>query len=167
MLNFLGAIGRMLPGYTEGHRQAVQDNWNDLNQFGRVQEQQLKNMWTEDTYDMRYKQAAYDVENSFMNTMMNLMNYRRNQAMYPYLYEADITKARYANPLAAAQGAAQVNMYNRMNKGAGAGTGMSPVLPNTTTGGYLGQFNDIGFNPINMSPGPSSQGRPSILSARW
>lgn len=46
-LGALGAVGRLLPGYMQGERQAVQDNWNDLNQYNKVQAGQLQNMFDE------------------------------------------------------------------------------------------------------------------------
>ena len=51
--SLFSAVGRALPGFIEGERQAVQDNWNDLNQYNRVQAGQLENAWTEATWDPR------------------------------------------------------------------------------------------------------------------
>ena len=48
--NFFGALGafsRALPGYVQGERMAVQDNWNDLNQYNKVQSGQIQNAWDE------------------------------------------------------------------------------------------------------------------------
>ena len=50
-MSFLGGLfqsfGRLLPGYMQGERQAIQDNWNDLNQYNKVQAGQLQNMFDE------------------------------------------------------------------------------------------------------------------------
>ena len=50
-MSFLGGLfqsfGRLLPGYMQGERQAVQDNWNDLNQYNKAQAGQLQNMFDE------------------------------------------------------------------------------------------------------------------------
>lgn len=46
-LGALGAVGRLLPGYMQGERQAIADNWNDLNQYNKVQAGQLQNMFDE------------------------------------------------------------------------------------------------------------------------
>lgn len=46
-LGALGAVGRLLPGYMQGERQAIQDNWNDLNQYNKAQAGQLQNMFDE------------------------------------------------------------------------------------------------------------------------
>ena len=40
-------VGRLLPGYMQGERQAIQDNWNDLNQYNKAQAGQLQNMFDE------------------------------------------------------------------------------------------------------------------------
>ena len=50
-MSFLGGLfqsfGRLLPGYMQGERQAVQDNWTDLNQYNKAQAGQLQNMFDE------------------------------------------------------------------------------------------------------------------------
>jgi len=46
-LGALGMVGRLLPGYMQGERQAIQDNWTDLNQYNKVQAGQLQNMFDE------------------------------------------------------------------------------------------------------------------------
>ena len=46
-LGALGAVGRLLPGYMQGERQAIADNWTDLNQYNKVQAGQLQNMFDE------------------------------------------------------------------------------------------------------------------------
>ena len=33
----VGALGSLLPGYMQGERQAVQDNWADLNYYNKAQ----------------------------------------------------------------------------------------------------------------------------------
>ena len=51
--SLFSAVGRALPGFVEGERQAVADNWRDLNQYNQVQAGQLENAWTEATWDPR------------------------------------------------------------------------------------------------------------------
>lgn len=48
------AIGRALPGYVDGERRAIQDNWQDLDNFNKVQAGQLQNAWTEATWEPRF-----------------------------------------------------------------------------------------------------------------
>ncbi len=56
-MSFLGGLfqsfGRLLPGYMQGERQAIQDNWNDLNQYNKAQAGQLQNMFDENA--MRHR----------------------------------------------------------------------------------------------------------------
>jgi hypothetical protein len=46
-LGALGAVGRLLPGYVNGERQANSDNWNDLKNYNAVQAGQLQNIFDE------------------------------------------------------------------------------------------------------------------------
>ena len=41
-LGALGAVGRLLPGYMQGERQAIADNWNDLNQYNTFDENAMR-----------------------------------------------------------------------------------------------------------------------------
>ena len=52
-LGALGAVGRLLPGYMKGEQQAIADNWNDLNQYNKVQAGQLQNMFDENAMKHR------------------------------------------------------------------------------------------------------------------
>lgn len=58
-MSFLGGLfqsfGRLLPGYMQGERQAVQDNWMDLNQYNKVQAGQLQNMFDENAMPDRWQ----------------------------------------------------------------------------------------------------------------
>ena len=74
-MSFLGGLfqsfGRLLPGYMQGERQAVQDNWNDLNQYNKVQAGQLQNMFDENVMPDRMNMVKD-------NAMIN--NYQRHAA---------------------------------------------------------------------------------------
>lgn len=48
--SFLGSLANLLPGYIEGQRQAVKDNWYDLNQYNQVQAGQIQNAFDEATF---------------------------------------------------------------------------------------------------------------------
>ena len=52
-LGALGAVGRLLPGYMQGERQAIQDNWNDLKNYNAAQAGQLQNMFDENAMKHR------------------------------------------------------------------------------------------------------------------
>ena len=70
-LGALGAVGRLLPGYMQGERQAIQDNWNDLNQYNKVQAGQLQNMFDENVMPDRMNMVKD-------NAMIN--NFQRHAA---------------------------------------------------------------------------------------
>lgn len=74
MFNFLGAIASLLPGYVEGRRQAIQDNWSDLSNYNQVRSGQLGNLFTEATWDDRLRQMNDATVNSGFNTLMNNWN---------------------------------------------------------------------------------------------
>ena len=69
-MSFLGGLfqsfGRLLPGYMQGERQAVQDNWMDLNQYNKVQAGQLQNMFDENAMKHRLNMVedAARIQNS-------------------------------------------------------------------------------------------------------
>lgn len=76
MLNIFGALGqvaRLLPNYVEGQRQAVQDNWRDLQQYNQTQLGQLQNMFAERTLPWRINMAGDEAAQSRMMTQMNML----------------------------------------------------------------------------------------------
>lgn len=61
MLNIggiFGSMGRILPGYVQGERQAIADNWQDLNQYNQVQSGQIRNAFDELTFPLAYNMYA-------------------------------------------------------------------------------------------------------------
>lgn len=83
MLNFLGALSSLLPGYVQGRRQAIQDNWQDLNNYNNVQAGQLSNAFTEATWQPRLDMFADQAINSGLNTLVNGMNTATHAARFP------------------------------------------------------------------------------------
>ena len=119
MLDFFGAIGRMLPGYVQGERQAIADNWNDLEKYNKVQAGQLENAFTEDTYNPRFNIMLHNTARSQMGMEQDLMNLNLNYARYPGLMDVALVNSESAGPLAAQQAAMQMaqfaalqNMFN-------------------------------------------------------
>lgn len=86
MLNIFGALGqvaRLLPNYVEGQRQAVQDNWRDLQQYNQVQAGQLTNMATERTLPWYFNMYADMANNSRMGAYLNTMAGIENMIGFP------------------------------------------------------------------------------------
>ena len=90
-MSFLGGLfqsfGRLLPGYMQGERQAVQDNWNDLNQYNKVQAGQLQNMFDENVMPDRMQMAK---DNAIIN------NFQRHAAGLDLGVKAAGTPLAYA-----------------------------------------------------------------------
>lgn len=72
--SFLGSLASLLPGYVQGQRMAVNDNWSDLMKYNQAQQGQQANAFTEATWQPRldmFYNSAYD---SKMNTAGNFMD---------------------------------------------------------------------------------------------
>lgn len=110
-MNLLGIIsqfGRLLPGYIQGERMAVQDNWNDLNQYNQVQSGQIQNAYDEAVFNPRVNMLYDQAELSSLGVDTSRMNYDVNRAMQPgRMFQA--TSFSGLQPLLAPlQGAAQM-----------------------------------------------------------
>lgn len=110
MFNFLGAIGGLLPGYIEGREKAIQANWNDLNQYSDVQAKQLRNLFTEATFNPRVNMQYDASAQSRMATEQVGMQNELMQAGHPGALEAAAITGSYA-PYLAAVNAYYQSMY--------------------------------------------------------
>lgn len=81
--SLFSAVGRALPGFIEGERQAVRDNWNDLNQYNRVQAGQLENAWTEATWQPRLDNVHYQTANNDIMLQASGMELANRMAAQP------------------------------------------------------------------------------------
>lgn len=81
--SLFSAVGRALPGFLEGERQAVRDNWNDLNQYNRVQAGQLENAWTEATWQPRLDNVHYQTANNDIMLQASGMELANRMAAQP------------------------------------------------------------------------------------
>lgn len=73
-LSFLGNLASLLPGYVQGQRQAVQDNWTDLQNYNNVQAGQQANAFTEATWQPRLDMVRDAALNSTMGIWGNVMD---------------------------------------------------------------------------------------------
>lgn len=83
MLNIFGAFGRLLPGYMEGERTAIKDNWYDLNQYNQVQSGQLQNAWNEATFNPSLSMVYDQMLASEMGLINSGMDLLVNQTAFP------------------------------------------------------------------------------------
>ena len=72
----------MLPGYMNGYRMAIQDNWNDLNQYNQVQSGQLQNLWTEAAMRPSYMQLLAETAMKQLGALNSAGEYRVNQPQW-------------------------------------------------------------------------------------
>lgn len=94
MLDFFGSIGRILPGYVEGHRNAVKDNWDDLQNYNTVQQGQLANAFTEATFGNNVD-MHYDARNlSRLNYLQSEANHALWEKLFGYRADAAIEEAQ-------------------------------------------------------------------------
>lgn len=83
MLNFLGTLSSLLPGYIQGRRQAIADNWQDLQNYNNIQMGQLANAFTEATWQPRMDMMGDAARNSALRTINNGMNTMIHGAYLP------------------------------------------------------------------------------------
>lgn len=157
--NLFAAIGRALPGFVEGERMAVQDNWEDLNQYNKVQAGQLENAFTEQTFNPRM-QIVYDAaRNSGLGVLNNRMTTAQNWMLHPALMARNYYASLYAPQNAQLEQQMLANMYRHMPgmlAGAGAGAaggGLNPMdiaLYRALLGGSIGGASPLQTNPSSM-----------------
>lgn len=83
MLNFLGAIASLLPGYVQGRRQAISDNWQDLQNYNNIQAGQLSNAFTSATFEPRLDMFVDNVRRNNLLLRNDIMNTNIKRAYYP------------------------------------------------------------------------------------
>lgn len=116
MLNLggiFGAIGRMLPGYIQGREQAIQSNWNDLNQYNQTLAGQLQNAFNEVTMPLAYNRY-YDAATISRNqARWANLDWQVRAAAAPYELATSAAKGAYGVPLTDAQYQAAMNNYQQ------------------------------------------------------
>lgn len=140
MLNFLGALSSLLPGYVQGRRQAIQDNWQDLNNYNNVQAGQLSNAFTEATWQPRLDMMGDAATNSGLNTYVNGINAATQAAWFPNNYYRGLIASMFSVPQSYQDNWMQLLAQRKL-------LGMAGTNPTA-----LFQNNQRGLNPL-----PSSQ----------
>ena len=125
---FLGNLSRALPGYIEGQRQAVQDNWQDLKNWNEVYSGQLGNMYAAETFQDRLSRerdlaalSQMGVEQGRAN--LDLLRRRlpgeqwASDFMSAWRPQSELDKLHYAymmmnNPFIQQYGSMGMGMYN-------------------------------------------------------
>lgn len=112
MLNFLGSLGSLLPGYIQGRRQAIADNWQDLQNYNNIQQGQLNNAFTEATWQPRLDLMYDSARRSQMNTIVSGLNTGIYAAAAPGMYFQSLINSAWAPALANYNNQAQAQAYN-------------------------------------------------------
>lgn len=138
MINFLGAIASLFPGYIQGRRQAIADNWQDLQNFNNIQQGQISNAFLEDTFQPRLDMAYNNARRDAMNTLVSGGNTALYFAGLPGAYYDAQIKNAYTPALSNANYSAQLQAYNQWAKNPGLllqkMAGQNP-LPSSQIGG--------------------------------
>lgn len=127
--SFLGSLASLLPGYVQGQRMANQDNWNDLNQYNKVQEGQLANAFLEATWTPRVNQYWWNNLNNAMGVWGNSIDLAQKTMEAPgNLIQAN-ARSSYMPWIADDQNRAIMEMYQRAGLMGGLGMGRNGGLP--------------------------------------
>lgn len=102
---FFSSLGQLLPGYTEGRQQAIEDNWQDMSNFNDVLGGQVNNAFTMETFEPRAQMMEDAARNSYLGYLNNAMTTQVNQAYQPARLAYSTVASRYAPEIAG-------NMYN-------------------------------------------------------
>lgn len=139
-----GALGRLLPGYIQGERQAIQDNWQDLQNYNQTQAGQIQNAFDENVLDDRIDMMGFQRDNAANQANNLYMQTMLQQAMFPNMLQGSVNSAEWLPYIMPAQ---QMSQYGQL---------MYPWMNNLgmITGMWPGQQQQSANNPMNL---PSSQ----------
>lgn len=169
-MSFLGGLfqsfGRLLPGYMQGERQAVQDNWNDLNQYNKAQAGQLQNMFDENVMRPRMQMVmdaarqqnygttamgqdlflrSLGLPRATMQEMVATANFWPNQAMKQNMIQQLYGAAAGGGVPAQGRGGQQGNLLQQAVLGGGWQYGLGGGY-----GGYGGYGLGRGYGPSRI-----------------
>lgn len=89
----LGQLGRLLPGYAEGRRQAIQDNWQDLSNYNSVYKGQLQNAFGASTLEPQINNIWNASHIGELAARQAVGQYGLYRQAYPTLYQNAPTNA--------------------------------------------------------------------------
>lgn len=84
LLGVLSNFGRLLPGYIEGERAAIKDNWTDELNFNTVLHGNLQNAFDVQTYPWQLQQAYNQSQMIDDQGLVSAMNTNLQQTAFPY-----------------------------------------------------------------------------------
>lgn len=131
-----GALGAMLPGYVQGREAAIKSNWNDMQQYGQAQHQQMQNAFDSDVYGDRVSMAHDAARNSTALVNNNWLNYLRNASWAPY----EVAKGNFYSKMAP--------QIIPQTFGLSQAAAQAAAQGGSLTGAMFPQFNPGGFTPM-------------------
>lgn len=143
------ALGRALPGYVEGHRQAVQDNWNDLQQYNQAQAGQLENMFTEATMPTRLYNARLTAPANTFQLLQSALNYDVNRTAQ----QGNLDLARLYSESAQSMGTNLIQNGGFLSPGANGSFNFAPGANQGGGGGGYGGYPWVGYPYLPPQPG--------------
>ena len=100
--SFLASAARLIPGYMDGRRQAIADNWTDLMNYNQVQKGQISNLFDIATFAPDIRRANAAASNAEMGMVQNSLGLAQSMAGFPGqmdYYNAWSMYAPYSAPL--------------------------------------------------------------------
>lgn len=96
---WLGGLMSLMPGYLEGQRQAIKDNWYDLDMFGKVQQQQDTNAFNEATFAPRVGNQFIGFNDNYYGMLDKGMQTAQAMAAHPGRMTYNRTMSAYSPQL--------------------------------------------------------------------
>lgn len=125
--SIFGGLARVLPGYVQGQRQAVQDNWTDLMNYNKTQMGQLENAFTEATFGPRLDMLHNEVRNSDITTAMNGLQFGQFLTRFPADLQSNFYYQQWYPQMMPYQWGAFANMWQNPMPGMMPPVGNAPA----------------------------------------
>lgn len=119
----LGQLGRLLPGFVQGERQAVADNWQDLTNYNNVLNGQLSNAFNVVTWPQQLQSITRAAQMQQLALEQSQRNSQLQEILFPYQmkymplqYEANYWQQQQNNAISRQYLAAMLAQINQMNQ---------------------------------------------------
>ena len=105
----LGQIGRMLPGYVDGRRMAIADNWQDQSNYNQNLHGQMRNAFDIATFEPQMANVYQNADMTRLAGIQGLGNFRLWEQTFP-------EQMRNALAIYQRQIAQQSKLYDFLNR---------------------------------------------------
>lgn len=114
---FAGLAG-LLPGYINGRRQAIQDDWTDRFNWNRDYDEQLTNALNTATWGNQVELSDFARDNAYFQTRQNAINSRLYDYALPQYYAQILAGNAFAPILSVGNQFGNLAMMRMMMQGA-------------------------------------------------